>query len=105
MNPSRKSRLASRQPIASLILPRLYLSDFTTAHDADQLERLGITHIVSLLQAAPTYPPSMAHIRKLHIAINDDSTEDILKHLPITTEFIRNALEENPDTKVLVCGL
>ncbi|EIN09578.1 phosphotyrosine protein, partial [Punctularia strigosozonata HHB-11173 SS5] len=84
---------------ASEILPRLYLSDFLTALDDSELARLGITHVVSVLRTAPTFP---AHIRTLHVEIDDIATEDILAHLAVTTAFIKDALAEGPNTKVLV---
>ncbi|KZP21058.1 phosphatases II [Athelia psychrophila] len=84
---------------ASLILPRLYLSDFFTARDEEEMEKLGITHMVSVMEAMPTKMPEMI---RHHVPIQDRWTVDILQHLDGTTEFIREALAEDPANKVLV---
>ncbi|KZV74576.1 phosphatases II [Peniophora sp. CONT] len=101
-------RLVARRPMfaaghcASQILPRLYLSDLGTASDYDTLSRIGITHIVSLLDWEPELLPPKANIKRLHIHLADRFDTDILTHLPNTTDFIRNALEESKSNKVLV---
>lgn len=84
---------------ASLILPRLYLSDFFTARDEEAMTKLGITHMVSVMENMPTQMPQMV---RYHIPIQDKGDADILQHLDGTTEFIREALSENPNNKVLV---
>lgn len=40
--------------VASLILPRLYLSDFFTAKDQEKMTTLGITHMVPVLHPVKT---------------------------------------------------
>lgn len=96
------SRLASTR-IPSRILPRLFISDIFTARNPDDLQRLGITHILSLVSFAPVFPDTAVSIRKrFHVAIEDDPAVDILQHFSTTTEFIRVALAEAPDTTVLV---
>jgi len=85
---------------ASQILPRLYLSDLSTVSDGETLDLLGITHILSVLDfSLENIPPKYT---RLHIPLPDLFTTDILSQLPRTTEFIRNALDEGPNTKVLV---
>lgn len=84
----------------SLIVPRLYLSNYTTATDNAELERLGITHMVSVMDFTPANCP--AHIKRLHVVLQDTSTANILQHLEQTTEFITAALQENETNKVLV---
>ncbi|KZP21074.1 phosphatases II, partial [Athelia psychrophila] len=84
---------------ASLILPRLYLSDLFTARDDEEMEKLGITHMVSVMEAMPTKMPEMI---RHHVPIQDSWDADILQHLDGTTEFIRDALAEDPENKVLV---
>lgn len=41
---------------ASLIIPRLYLSDLGTARDEKEMKRLGITHVVTVLQCEANLP-------------------------------------------------
>ncbi|GLB41747.1 putative protein-tyrosine phosphatase family. Non-receptor class dual specificity subfamily protein [Lyophyllum shimeji] len=89
---------------ASLIIPRLYLSDVFTAGDEATLTRLGITHVVSVLEYEPNIPEIIPRERKLHVRLADQSNADILSRLPETTEFITSALAENETNKVLVSG-
>ena len=86
---------------ASEVVPRLYLTDAFTARDETQLTELGITHVVSVMENAPKFPQTRS-LRTLHIPLSDGSDQDILAHLPVTTSFIRNALAESPDSRVLV---
>ncbi|KAG6853635.1 hypothetical protein C0991_002695 [Blastosporella zonata] len=88
--------------VASLIVPRVYLSDAYTAKDESELARLGITHVVSILDYPPTIPDMIPTERKLHIALADRPDADILSHLPSTTEFITLALAAHKENKVLV---
>lgn len=92
-------RVASR--LASKIAPRLYLTCLATAKDVAQLADLRITHVVSAIEAAPSFPSSYP-LRTLHISVSDYDGEDILSHLPVTTSFIRGALAESPKNRVLV---
>ncbi|KAF8075036.1 protein-tyrosine phosphatase-like protein [Lyophyllum atratum] len=87
---------------ASLIVPRVYLSDAFTARDEAELIRLGITHVISVLEYNPTIPDIIPEERKLHIRLADQPNADILSHLPETTQFITLALAENEANKVLV---
>jgi len=88
---------------ASRIVPRLYLSDYWTARNAEKLSELGITHIISLLDFKPIdIPESIPQNRRLQITIRDAPDADILQHLDTTTAFIKNALEENEENRVLV---
>jgi hypothetical protein len=100
MKPDRKSPSANKR-VASRVAPRIYLTCLATAKDAKQLSQLGITHVVSAIENAPTFPPSHP-LRTLHISISDYDGEDILSHLPATTSFIRGALAESPTNRVLV---
>jgi len=86
---------------ASEVLPRLYLTNLFTARDEAQLTSLGITHVVSVIEGAPNFPQTRS-LQTLHIPLSDSSDEDILTHLPTTTSFIRKALEESPDSRVMV---
>ncbi|RDB23888.1 Tyrosine-protein phosphatase yvh1 [Hypsizygus marmoreus] len=87
---------------ASLIAPRVYLSDLATACDSEELKRLGITHVISVLEYDITIPDHIPEECKLQIRIADKSDVDILTHLPGTTEFITSALAVNETNKVLV---
>ena len=91
---------ASRGP--SLILPRLYLTNWTVASDEALLAELGVTHVVSVLEFPPEYSGAAAGVRTLHVRVEDTFRTDILAHLDGTTAFIRAALEENETNKVLV---
>ncbi|KAG6891246.1 hypothetical protein C0995_008498 [Termitomyces sp. Mi166 len=87
---------------ASLIVPGLYLSDAVTARDKNELARLGITHVISVLEYNPTIPDIIPQEHQLHILLADKPDSDILSHLPKTTEFITSALAKNRENKVLV---
>jgi hypothetical protein len=100
--PLRPNRSASaNKRVASKIAPRLYLTCLATAKDVAQLADLGITHVVSAIEDAPTFP-STYPLRTLHVPVSDYDGEDILSHLPVTTSFIRGALAENPKNRILV---
>ncbi|TFK51859.1 phosphatases II [Heliocybe sulcata] len=89
---------------ATPILPRLYLSDVFTARDEKELKKLGITHVLSVMEVAPTWPEEVegALGGRLHVKIADRPDEDILQWLDGTTEFISDALESDKRNKVLV---
>jgi atypical dual specificity phosphatase len=89
--------------LPSRITPQLYLSDYWTARDDQQLKGLGITHVISLLDFNPEIPDCISSEKKLHININDEPRANILQHLPTTTSFIIAAIQENKANKVLVC--
>ena len=97
----RRPHLRRGHLMASEVLPRLYLTDLFTARDEAQLTSLGITHVVSVIEFAPTLPQTRS-LRTLHIPLSDNADQDILTHLPIATSFIRNALAEDPNSRVLV---
>ena len=87
---------------ATLIIPRLYLSDYFTACNNDELDRLGITHVVSVMENDISLPDRILKSRTLHIRATDRFDEDLLTHFPKTTQFISAALAENDSNKVLV---
>lgn len=90
-----------RGHMASEVVPRLYLTDLFTARDETQLTSLGITHVVSVMECAPTLPQTQS-LHTLHIPLSDNADQDILTHLPAATSFIHNALAEDPNSRVLV---
>jgi hypothetical protein len=98
---SRNNNKRAASGVASKVAPRLYLTCLATARDANQLAQLGITHVVSAIENAPKFP-SHHPLRTLHISIADYDGSDMLSHLPATTSFIRDALAENPNNRVLV---
>ncbi|KAG6856260.1 hypothetical protein H0H87_006016 [Tephrocybe sp. NHM501043] len=87
---------------ASLIVSRLYLSDAYTVKNESELVRLGITHVVSILEYTPNIPDLIPQEHKLQITLADRPEADILTHLPSTTDFITSALAEHKENKVLV---
>ena len=86
---------------ASEVLPRVYLTDLFTARNETQLSTLGITHVISVIEDAPVFPQTHL-LRTLHIPLSDSADENILAYLPATTSFIRDALAESPDSRVIV---
>ena len=100
MRPNRTAAKYNKR-VASKIAPRLYLTCLSTAKDVNQLTSLGITHVLSVLEDAPSFPSSLS-LRTMHVSISDYDSEDILKHLPATTAFIRGALAESPNNRVMV---
>jgi len=77
---------------ASQIIPNLYLSDAMTARWGDTLDKLGVTHIVCVLEEPLTYPRTRQDISILHIPVSDDITSDLLSYFQSATEFISDAL-------------
>jgi len=87
---------------AQSIIPRVYLSDYGTATNAQDLSRLAATHIVSILEQNVDLPPSIKEGNKLHIKIADTTRANLLQHLDKTTAFIQAALVENETNVVVV---
>jgi atypical dual specificity phosphatase len=58
--------------------------------------------MVSVMENMPTTMPAVV---RHHVPIADRWDADILKFLDGTTEFIKTALAENENNKVLVCML
>ncbi|KAF8631858.1 hypothetical protein AX15_002128 [Amanita polypyramis BW_CC] len=99
MSPSTTRRRSSD---VDCIVPRLYLSDYACARDAEKLSDLGVTHVVSAIDYNVHLPSSIKDEHKLHIRILDGAGQNILQYLEETTKFIRAALEENETNVVLV---
>lgn len=99
----RKSPSAGRA--ASEILPRLYLSDYYTARNQETLVRLGVTHVITLLEADREViieEDMIEEGNRMKIQIADRADVDILSWLEQTTEFITKALKEDTKNVVLV---
>ncbi|KAF7309579.1 hypothetical protein MIND_00328900 [Mycena indigotica] len=101
-NPQKGLLASGKARLASLIVPRLYLSDYFTAHDEKELIRLNITHVVSVIDRVPSIPNCIADDHRMHISVADRSDADILQYLTQATAFIVAALEQNDDNNVLV---
>jgi len=95
----------TRSSIASTISPitrRLYLSGYRPVSNPEELKRLGITHILSVLNMDLDIPSCIPQHRKLHIRVDDRSDEDISAHFDAAVKFINTALAENDANRVLV---
>lgn len=77
---------------ASKILPNLYLSDVMTARWGDTLDRLGVTHIVCVMEEPVSYPRTKQDVKILYIPVSDDVTSDLLSYFESATQFIGDAL-------------
>lgn len=88
------------RPQASKILPRLYLSDMYTATDPITLKRLGITHVVSVVEYMwHEYPADIAH----HcVPIHDNPASDIESLFDAVIAWIKRAMDAGEDSRVLV---
>jgi len=92
----------------SLIIPRLYLSDYTIAYDEKELKRLRVTHLVSALGVSPGPPegyplPDMPHLKRLRVPVEDSPRVNISAYFDRTTEFIREALADETSVVVVHC--
>ncbi|TBU34142.1 protein-tyrosine phosphatase-like protein [Dichomitus squalens] len=87
------------------ILPRLWLSGLYTAVDEEQLLAIGVTHVVSVIEQRPKYPPTLKKLKTLHIPVYDIETTDLLQHLDVTTAFIKSALDDKHNTVLVHCAM
>lgn len=101
-----KVKFLGRNPaygrVASQINDRLYLSDQWTASNSEKLKELGITHMISVVESLQSPPDFMIESQRLHIPISDTAESNILQYFDKTTDFIKTALEEDENHKVLV---
>ncbi|KAK2463646.1 hypothetical protein APHAL10511_004397 [Amanita phalloides] len=93
---------AAESTNADCIVPRLYLTNYPTATDPEELTRLAATHVVSVLEQDIEVPKFIQEEHKLHIRMADSTRVDLLQHLDKTTSFIHAALEENSTNVVVV---
>ncbi|KAK2463645.1 hypothetical protein APHAL10511_004396 [Amanita phalloides] len=96
------NRRAARPPPADCIVPRVYLTNYPTAIDAERLTWLAATHVVSVLDQDVDLPKFIRNEHRLHIRITDTLEADLLPHLDKATSFIHAALEENSTNVVVV---
>ncbi|KAL4065958.1 protein-tyrosine phosphatase-like protein [Scleroderma yunnanense] len=87
--------------VATPITKRLYLSDLFTARTPGNLKRLGITHVVSAIEADVSQ-----HFDKgvvvMHVPIKDTSDTNIAIWFDRVVEFIGKVLDTDKNNKVLV---
>ncbi|KAG6381484.1 hypothetical protein JVT61DRAFT_65 [Boletus reticuloceps] len=89
--------------VISTITPRLYLSDLYSARTAGNLERLGITHIVSAVEA-DVRKDFGDNVTVMHVPIRDDVDVNITQWFDKVVKFIKDALDADEQHKVLVSG-
>ena len=82
----------------------VYIGDIASAYNAEELKKLGITHIVTaILGVDPQFPSDFAY---LSVPIRDVESEDIKSHLNTTTEFIETAVRGGGKVLVhCICGI
>lgn len=91
---------ADFRPQASEILPNLYLSDMYTATNPSVLQRLGVTHVMSLVERVwYTYPSNIAHI---WVPVHDNPFADIKSLFEPAIGWIKRAMDSGEDVRVLV---
>jgi protein-tyrosine phosphatase len=82
----------------------VYIGDFSSACNTDELKRIGITHIVTaILGVEPMYPDLFTYYM---VDISDRSHSEIYKHFNECSEFIDDCIANHG--KVLVhcrCGV
>lgn len=89
--------------VVSTITARLYLSDLYTARAAGNLERLGITHIVSAIEV-DVRKDFGDRVTVMHVPIRDEANADIAQWFDKVVKFIQDALDADEQHKVLVSG-
>lgn len=97
---TQKSSYEDFLPQASEILPRLYLSDMYTATNPITMSRLGITHVVSVVNNPWYKYPS--HMRHLCLPVQDHPTSNIVGYLDACIAWMKRALDEDENAKVMV---
>ncbi|KAJ7665949.1 hypothetical protein DFH06DRAFT_1323110 [Mycena polygramma] len=78
--------------MSEILDSQLYLSDVTTAKSPEIRTKLGITHILSI---TPPRVPTLTTLTSNHLRIDipDREFENLLIHLPKTSQWIDDALE------------
>jgi len=72
------------------VLPGVYVGDVYAAHNADELKKRNITHVVNaVLGVTPPYPEKFKY---MHVQLLDYPGENIQDHLQHTSKFIEDAL-------------
>lgn len=81
----------NQQRTPSMIDTGVYLSSVHAAYDKEELERLGITHILSVGAFTPHHPGSFVY--KV-IDIMDWPSENLKQYFPEIVEFINEGIKE-----------
>ncbi|XP_050308982.1 dual specificity protein phosphatase MPK-4 [Anthonomus grandis grandis] len=77
------------------IEPNLYLGSLSAAKDIDTLNKLKITHIITIDTCPlPRNILELSHITNMFIQLPDFPKEDLLSHLDNTDVFIKEGLEK-----------
>lgn len=86
------------------ILPNIFIGDIASACNQGELERLGVTHIVTaILGVDPKFPEKFEYI---NIPIRDIPTENINVYFNKSNKFISSALKGGGKVFVhCVCGV
>lgn len=72
------------------IVPNLYIGDISSAYNCEELEKLGITHVVTaILGVNPIFPNKFIY---KNIPIRDVVDEDINNYFQQSNKFIHNAI-------------
>jgi len=72
------------------VLPGVFVGDVFAAHNADELKKRNITHVLNaVLGVTPPYPEQFKY---MHIKLLDYPGENIMPHLQEATKFIEEAL-------------
>ncbi|KAF7971877.1 hypothetical protein HWV62_19761 [Athelia sp. TMB] len=88
------------RPQASEILPNLYLSDMYTATNPTVLRRLGITHVISVVETMwHAFPSDIVH---LCLSIHDSPFSDMSYLFDPTVDWMQDAMDGNEHARVLV---
>lgn len=100
--PQPRSAKQYSENLPTEVIPRLFLSDISTAESAATLSLLGITHVLSAMRGYVALPrAALPHLQWLQIPLDDLPFAELAAHLPTTTAFIENALAD-PRARVLV---
>ncbi|CAF0847187.1 unnamed protein product [Adineta ricciae] len=86
---------------ADLIDDRIWLGDFDAMINIIALDRLNITHILSVINSDLPTDINGKYTRK-HIRVEDVETTDLLIEFDACYDFISNALAENETNNVLI---
>ncbi len=80
------------------ILDNIYLGSISSVYDVEELKKIGITHVVSVIAGfEPPYPDDFKYL-VLHAL--DTGNTDLQEYFEVSNEYIENAIEN--DGKVLI---
>ncbi|KAJ7613010.1 protein-tyrosine phosphatase-like protein [Roridomyces roridus] len=76
----------------SALTPHLSVADLAFAEDATQLRRMGITHVVSVLDGQIHIPSHIPKAHHLHVPLGDTPFAELVGALGPIVSFVSNAL-------------